>query len=137
MSQVEILIGEARFTGRLELAAAPRACALFVSRLPYVAELIHARWSGEACWIPTGDGPSDLGGDETTATPGPGEILYYGGGISEPEVLVPYGVTRFACKAGALAGSRLLTIHDGLDRLEAVGRDILRGGARPIRFSLI
>jgi len=137
MSDVEILIGEQRFTGRLELATAPRACALFAARLPYAAQLIHARWSGEACWMPTGDPESDLGQDATTAAPQPGQLLYYGGGAGEPEILVPYGVTRFACNAGALAGSHFLTIGEGLDRLEAVGREILRGGAQPIRFALI
>lgn len=137
MSDVEILIGAQRFAGRLELAAAPRACALFTARLPYVTQLIHARWSGEACWIPTGDPVSDLRQDVTTSQPQPGQILYYGGGTGEPEVLVPYGVTRFACTAGSLAGSHFLTIGQGLERLETVGREILLGGAKPIRFALI
>jgi len=135
VSDVEILIGAERFTGRLELAAAPRACALFVARLPYAAQLIHARWSGEACWIATGDPVSDLGQDRTTAMPRPGQLLYYGGGAGEPEVLVPYGVTRFACNAGAIAGSHFMTIEDGLERLAQVGREVLRGGVQPIRFA--
>ena len=136
MSGVDIRIGEQRFMGRLEWEGAPTACAVFIARLPYVAQLIHARWSGEACWIPTGDPVTDLGQDVRTSTPRPGQILYYGGGAGEPEVLVPYGVTRFACTAGSLAGSHFLTISEGLNRLEAVGREVLRGGAQPIRFAL-
>jgi hypothetical protein len=137
MSDVEIVIGDQRFTGRLERATAPRACALFIARLPYAAQLIHARWSGEACWIPTGDPRLDFGGDLMTGAPQPGQVLYYGGGEGEPEILLPYGVTRFACTAGPLVGSHFLTIVDGLDRLDAVGRAILIGGAQPIRFALV
>jgi hypothetical protein len=137
MSLVEILIGDARFVGRLEQVSAPRACVLFKARLPYSAELIHARWSGEACWIPTGDAISDFGPDAMTSEPQPGQILYYGGGRSEPEILVPYGQTRFACAAGSLAGSHILTIDDGLDRLAIAGRQVLHRGAQPIRFALI
>ena len=137
MNDIEITIGEQRFTGRLEFANAPRACALFTARLPYVTQLVHARWSGEDCWIPTGDPVSDLGQDPVTGTPRPGQILYYGGGAGEPEILVPYGVTRFACNAGPLAGSHFLTIDDGLDRLETVGRAILWSGAQPIRFTWV
>jgi len=137
MSDVEILIGGRRFVARLEFATAPRACALFTARLPYAAQLIHGRWSGEACWIPTGDPPSDLTGDATTDAPRPGQVLYYGGGLSEPEILVPYGETRFACRAGRLAGSHFLTITGGLDRLQAAGREIHLGGGQPIRFAAL
>ena len=137
MSQVEILIGAQRFVGRLELATAPRACALFLARLPYGAQLIHGRWSGEACWIATGDPVTDLGADPVTSTPRPGQLLYYGGGLGEPEILVPYGVTRFGCNAGPIAGSPFLTIDEGLDRLAAMGRETLISGAQPIAFTAL
>jgi hypothetical protein len=136
MSEIKMRIGDQRFRGRLERATAPRACALFLARLPYAAHLIHARWSGEACWIPIGGPVSDLGQDLTTHTPRPGQVLYYAGGAGEPEILVPYGVTRFACTAGPLAGGHVLTIVEGLDRLATVGREILLGGAQPIGFAL-
>jgi hypothetical protein len=137
MSTVEILIGEHRFAGRLERDQAPRACALFEARLPYAAELTHGRWSGEAGWIPIGGPGFSVAPDVTTSTPRPGQILLSGGDLSEPEILVPYGVSRFACVDGPLAGSHFLTIDHDLDRLAEVGRALLIRGAHAIRFARI
>ncbi len=137
MNEIEILIAEYRFTGRLERDQAPRACALFEARLPYDAELTHGRWSGEAGWIPLGGPTFSLAPDVTISTPRPGQILLYGGDLSEPEILVPYGVTRFACVDGPLAGSHFLTINEGLEELAAVGRALLTRGAHTIRFARI
>ena len=43
------------FTAKLLIERAPVTCAAFVALLPYRQRVIHARWSGEACWIPLGD----------------------------------------------------------------------------------
>src|SRR4029079_13284044 len=81
---------------------APKTVAAFQKLLPYRQKLIQARWSGESCWIPLGDFKLDLGvagGVENhTSHPAPGEILWYPGGISETELLFPYGNTLFASK---------------------------------------
>src|SRR5213082_1284093 len=53
--------------------------------------LIHVRWSGEACWIPLGALDLGLGYENATSFPAPGQILLYPGGISETEILFPYG----------------------------------------------
>lgn len=134
MDKVRIIIGEEVFLGRLERALAPATCAAFEALLPFEDELVHARWSGEACWIPMGDRELGLGRENATETPKPGQILLHPAGISETEILVPYGAVRFASVAGPLAGNHFLTVEDGLERLAAVGRGTLRTGAAPIRF---
>jgi hypothetical protein len=135
MDKVSIQIGEERFAARFQNELAPRTCAAFQALLPWRQRIIHARWSGEACWIPLGDLELHIPFENATSHPRPGEIVVYPGGVSETEVLLAYGPVRFASKAGQLAGNPLLLITDGLDRLEALGRRILWEGALPISFS--
>ncbi len=134
LDRVKIIIGETVFTGRLERALAPRTCAVFEGLLPFADELVHARWSGEACWIPMGERDLALGQENATATPGPGQLLLHPAGISETEILVPYGAVRFASVAGPLLGNHFLTVEGDLERLAEVGRGTLRHGAAAIRF---
>lgn len=56
----------------------------------------------------------------------------YPGGVSETEVLIPYGRTQFASKAGPLAGNHFLTIVSGAENLAELGRLMLWKGAQPI-----
>ena len=132
--RIRISAGPHVFVARLEEAAAPRSCAAFRALLPWRQELIHARWSGEACWIPLGDLALGVGVENATSTPAPGELLLYPGGISETEVLFPYGISRFACKDGPLEGNHFLTVVEGGERLPELGQLLLRKGAQPIRF---
>ena len=44
--------------------------------------------------------------ENATTYPLPGEVLLYPGGVSETELLVPYGRTQFGSKAGLLAQAR-------------------------------
>ena len=129
-----MVIGAEVFRGRLERAAAPLTCAAFEALLPYADQLVHARWSGEACWVPMGALDLALGRENATAEPRPGQILLHPAGISETEILVPYGAVRFASVAGPLAGNHFLTLEDDLERLATVGRGTLQHGAAPIRF---
>jgi hypothetical protein len=134
MDRIKITIGAELFIGRLEHALAPRTCAVFETLLPFADELVHARWSGEACWIPMGARDLGLGLENATGTPGPGQLLLHPAGISETEILVPYGAVRFASVAGPLTGNHFLTVEGDLERLAAVGRGTLRTGAAAIRF---
>ena len=59
---------------------------------------------------------------------------WYPGGISETELLFPYGNCCFASKAGQLAGNHFLTITQGGERLRELGVKTLWEGAQPIRF---
>ena len=131
---VRIKIGDDIFMARWEVDVSPQTCAAFRKLLPYSQKIIHARWSGEACWIPLGAFDLAVGPENPISRPKPGQILFYPAGVSETEILVPYGNARFSSVAGELAGNHFLTIVDGLDRLERLGRDILWHGSRDIRF---
>jgi uncharacterized protein DUF3830 len=137
MTQLRITVGPFTYTARMEEADAPRTCAAFRALLPYRQKIIHARWSGEACWIPLGDFKLDVGYENHTSHPAPGEILFYPGGYSETEILFPYGACLFASKLGQLAGNHFLTIESGRERLREMGRLVLYEGAHDISFEPI
>jgi hypothetical protein len=103
--------------------------------LPLKTQLIQARWSGEAAWIPLGDLDLGIGYENHTSHPAPGHLLLYPGGISETEILFPYGATLFASKMGQLAGNHFATIYDGNERLKELGELVLRKGAQEITFT--
>ena len=134
-TSLTIVVGDLRFVARLERDRAPRTCAAFVKALPFENRLVQARWSGESAWIPIGDYDFGVAPENETSTPKPGEILLYPAGVSETEILFPYGETRFASKFGPLAGNHFLTIVQGVDQLPKLGRRVLYEGAQPIRFS--
>jgi hypothetical protein len=134
MTRLRITAGPHVFVARMEEIAAPKTCAAFLKLLPYRQKLIHARWSGEACWIPLGDYQLGVGPENATAHPSPGQILFYPGGISETEILFPYGAARFACKDGPLSGNHFLTVMEGGDHLPELGRRVLWKGAQDIVF---
>ena len=132
-------IGDELFVTRLRWDLAPRSCERLLALLPYRGEVIHARWSGEALWSPLGVAwprESVLVPENATHCPNPGDILLYAGEISEPELLIPYGVCRFASKAGPLQGNPVLSIEEHTVRLPGLGADILRRGAMKLTVSL-
>jgi hypothetical protein len=128
------MAGAFRFEARFESASAPRTCEAFRKLLPFTEHLIHVRWSGEAMWVPLGGLELGLGPENATSYPRPGEIILYPGGVSETEVLVAYGYTNFASKAGQLAGNHFLTIVSGGERLAELGRLTLWNGAQELRI---
>lgn len=131
---LEITSGEFRFLARMEEDAAPQTVAAFRRLLPLESKIIQARWSGQAAWIPFGELDVGVGPENATSYPSPGELLLYPGGISETELLFPYGPTCFASKAGQLAGNHFATIVDGVERLQELGDRVLWQGAQPISF---
>ncbi len=132
---LEITVGSLRFTARWEAQAAPKTCAAFRRLLPLRARLVQARWSGESAWIPLGELQTGLSYENHTSYPAAGQLLLYPGGISETEVLFPYGSTRFASKAGQLAGNHFATIEEGRELLGELGRRVLYDGAQEVVFS--
>lgn len=134
MSLVRIEAGPYTFTARFEEQAAPKTCARFRALMPYRERIIHVRWSGEACWIPLGDLDLGLGYENPTSYPAPGQILLHPGGVSETEILLPYGSCQFASKVGVLAGNHFLTVIDNLGDLPALGKQVLWSGAQAITF---
>lgn len=129
MTDLILTIGGERFVSRLQQERAPKTCARFLTMLPFRRRIIHARWSGEACWVPMGNFDFGVEPENATHDPRPGELILYPGGISETELLLAYGTTRFACKAGPLAGTPVLLVKEGLDRLATLGQHILWTGA--------
>ena len=100
--------------------------------LPFKENLLHVRWSGESTWVPLGTLSVAVPPENATTYPLPGEILLYPGGVSETEILIPYGRTQFGSKAGLLAGNHFLTIVSGAEHLPELGRLTLWEGAQPI-----
>ncbi len=76
-----------------------------------------------------------VGHENANSFPAPGEILYHPPGLSEAEILFPYGPTRFASKVGQLAGNHFLTIVEGLEQLPKMGEHILWRGALDVEFA--
>lgn len=132
---LEITVGSLRFTARWESEKAPQTCAALRRMLPLRTRLIQARWSGESAWVPLGDLRTGLGYENHTTYPGAGQLLLYPGGISETEILFPYGSTAFGSKVGPLAGNHFATIEDGRELLAELGRRVLYEGAQEIVFS--
>jgi hypothetical protein len=131
---IEIVAAGFRFVARFEEDSAPATVAAFRRILPFEDRVIHCRWSGESNWIPWGDRELGIGPENATSYPAPGQILLYPGGISETELLFPYGHCCFASKAGQLAGNHFATVVEGGDRLPELGRLTLWEGAQPISF---
>jgi uncharacterized protein DUF3830 len=137
VSDLLISAGPFRLTGRLETAKAPLTCTAFLKLLPFREQLLHVRWSGESTWVPLGDLEMGVPPENATVYPLPGEVLLYPGGVSETEVLIPYGRTQFGSKAGLLAGNHFMTIVSGAEHLPELGKLTLWKGAQPILIDLM
>ncbi len=134
---LNLQMGALRVSAVLRADLAPRSCERLMSMLPNDGNAIHARWSGEALWSPLAavwTAGLRLPREHATAEPKAGEVLLYAGGLSEPELLIPYGTVRFAAKAGPLEGNPVLTIDDPLPDLAELGRRVLWRGGVPFRI---
>jgi hypothetical protein len=132
---LRITVGDFEFAARLEEEKAPDTVAAVRGLLPLESNLVQARWSGEAAWVPLGwELELGIGPENATTYPGPGELLLYPGGLSEVEILFPYGPTSFASKMGQLAGNHFATIEAGRERLPELGDAVLLEGALALRI---
>lgn len=136
MTVLTVRIGPMTFSAMLESERAPRTTAAFQARLPFEGQLVQARWSGEAGWVPLADYDLGVACENATSYPAPGQVLWHPPGLSEAELLVPYGHTCFSSRVGQLAGSHFLTIIDERGGLAEVGRRLLWEGAQSICFEL-
>ena len=137
MADLEIKVGELEFSATWA-PDAPRTREALLPWLPIRSKLIHCKWSGESTWIPFGDQRPDVGYENHTAHPAPGDLLIYTGEISECEILFPYGACSFSSRVGPLAGNHFATLvpdEGWLDRLREVGRRVLWEGAKEIEIS--
>jgi Protein of unknown function (DUF3830) len=131
MGSVRVSVGDLHFSGHWA-AEAPRTVEVIRGLLPLERQLVHCRWSGEGCWIPFGEDFLDLGPENATSHPAPGQVIVYPGGISECEILLAYGSVDFSSKVGQLWGNHFLTLTEGLEQLPEVGRRVLWRGAQPV-----
>lgn len=140
MRTLKIVAGPLTFKARLEEERAPTTAAAIRAMLPFKSKLVHCRWSGESTWVPMGDtkvgGPGGLAYENHTSHPAPGQLLIYPGGISETEILFPYGSTSFSSKVGQLAGNHFATVIEGNEGLAEIGRLTLWEGAQDFSIEL-
>jgi hypothetical protein len=124
-------IGGIEFKARL-LEEAPRTCEAILAALPIEGEVIQARWSGEAAWLPMDQWGIDVPLENHTSHPSRGDLLYYPGGVSEREMLITYGSALFSSRVGQLQGNHFATIVEGSENLAEMGRRVLWEGAQRI-----
>jgi hypothetical protein len=134
--RIQLTVGSFSFTGQFETQAAPNAVRWLAGRLPLHGIGLHARWSGEAGWAPLGV-EVRLDPENATTYPHPGQVLLYAGLKSEPELLIPYGACAFACRAGTLAGSHVITLTSNISSLRTMGETLLRGGAQALLLTAL
>lgn len=135
MTQINIEIDGHSFDALLETDKSPQSCKIFTQSLPFTSQVVHVRWSGEGMWIPLGDKEFDVGYEDATTHPTPGQILLYPKSKSETEILIAYGAVQFASKAGTLAGNHFATITSDLEKLKAIGISTMWEGSKSICFS--
>jgi hypothetical protein len=140
VTTLKITAGPYTFRARLEEEHAPKTAAAIRAMLPFRSKLVHCKWSGESTWVPMGDtkvgAGNGLGYENHTSHPAPGQVLIYPGGISETEILFPYGSTSFSSKVGQLAGNHFATVIEGNDQLAEIGRLTLWEGAQDFTIEL-
>ena len=129
---LKITIGEYVFKARLHTDKAPETCRMLIEKMPIKGKAIQARWSGEAAWLEMNPYVIEAPQENATSYPGPGQLLYYPGGVSEKEILIPYGSAIFASKFGLLPGNHFATIVEGNESLELMGEKVFREGAQEI-----
>src|SRR3954451_2525671 len=95
---LRLTIGPRQFFARLELEKAPNTCAAIRSMFPVRGRVLQTRWSGESLWVPLGDRRMNLDRENAMSRAVSGQLLFYPGDVSEMEILLPYGLTDFACK---------------------------------------
>jgi hypothetical protein len=130
--KLRITIGGITFIAELLEDEAPETCEAFLNTVPIRGRAIQARWSGEAVWLPMDEWGIEVPFENHTSHPSRGDLLYYPGGISEKEMLIPYGSAIFASRVGQLQGNHFTTIVEGADRLREMGKKVLWEGAQEI-----
>jgi len=131
---IKVTIGDIVFKAKLHQDKAPETCRLLLEKMPITGKAIQARWSGEAAWLQMDPYGIEAPQENATSYPGPGQLLYYPGGVSEKEILIPYGSACFASKFGLLPGNHFATIVEGVELLEKMGQRVLWEGAQSIRI---
>lgn len=133
--RIRLTVGAYSFAGRVERLAAPKTAALLDALLPLQGMAMHARWSGEAGWMPLAVDLS-LVPENAVTFPQAGHLLLYAGPNSEAELLIPYGACSFGCRAGQLAGNHVITLDD-VTQLQSLGETLLKSGAQRLTLTAV
>lgn len=137
MQNLEFVIGSVVLSAQWESTAAPLTCEAIQAILPFESRIIQARWSGESAWVPMGNTKFDLPDENPRHTPLAGQILLHrGDDSSETEILLPYGLTKFACRNGNLIGNHFATLLADASTLAKIGETILWSGAQVFKLQL-
>jgi hypothetical protein len=131
---LKITVGDIVIHAEMYPDKAPETCKLISKSMPIEGKLIQARWSGEAAWLQMDPFGIETPQENATSYPGSGQLLYYPGGVSEKEILIPYGSACFASKFGLLPGNHFATVIAG--DLEKLGVKVLWEGAQPIKIEI-
>ena len=134
LKRLKMTIGGTSFVAELLEDKAPETCRAILEALPIEGRVIQARWSGEAAWLPMDEFGIEVPFENNTSHPSRGDLLYYSGGVSEKEMLIPYGSAFFSSKVGQLQGNHFATVVEGAERLGEMGRKVLWEGAQEIRI---
>ena len=132
MPNLIVEIDGEEFLAVMQIEKAPKTCAALRRIMPLKGKVIHARWSGEAVWLPMDGTEISVEFENQTMYPSKGEMLFYPGVISEKEILIPYGYSIFASKVGGLPGNHFATIENKPDLLRKMGERVLWEGAKSI-----
>lgn len=136
-ADLRIRVAGLDFEARLEELSAPLTCSAIRTLLPFTRKMIHCRWSGEGVWIPMAPWQLPWQKENSMTRPAPGQVLLYAAGLSDPELLIPYGECIFNSKFGVLSGNHVFTIARDLDSLADLGRRILWEGAKDCSIELL
>ena len=77
MTRLTVRIGSLSFAAVLETERAPHTASAFLARLPFEGQLVQARWSGEAGWVPLADYDLGVAYENATSHPAPGQVLWH------------------------------------------------------------
>jgi hypothetical protein len=140
MKTLALNSGEFAFTARLEEKKSPQTCNWLLGLLPWTVEMRHVSWSGNACFAALGDFAYSVPFEDPIRIPSRGEIIVYPGNLPHlqmsGEFFLSWGPCSIATQNGNLMGNHVLTITEGLDRVEAFGKAVHFGGVRKLHIEL-
>ena len=141
MKKVLLKSGDFEFVAVMEEEKSPKTCEWLLNKLPWEIGMIHVSWSGEACFGRLLDQAWGLPYESTLRIVHPGQIIVYPGGKPElqmsGEFYLGWGYNEINCDNGPLSGNHVLTIVEGMDRLEEFGVKVHYEGLQKMTVSLL
>ncbi len=141
MKYVKMTSADFEFVARLEEEKSPETCKWLLEQLPWKVDMRHVSWSGNACFVRLGGLAHKLPFENPVRVPSKGEVLVYPGNIPYlqmgGEFFMAWGPCSFACQAGNLVGNHVLTITQGMERLEEYGRVVHLQGMQSMTVELM